>query len=97
MKSDAIERFHTDPRAALCSDRKRHERKHKFNLSELVSLLASTGKIHSKEMDRELEAGRFQITRLLPMERELFQYRIRDRVTGRERHVAEPEIVGFSP
>lgn len=97
MKNDAIARLHAHPRGAMRPDWRRDERKHKFRTGECVSLIASAGQSHSRQVQEELEAGRFEITHLLPSEHAIFHYRIKDRMSGRERVVAEQQIAAFLP
>jgi len=76
---------------------KREERRHKLGVGDVVTLLSYAGDTHSKEKNRESAAARFQIARLLPVEGDSFQYRIKDMTTARERVVAEEQIAPFQP
>jgi len=58
---------------------------HKFNVGQAVEYFAS------RRFDR-LAGGRYTIVRLLPIEGDTPQYRIKSTLDGRERMVRESEI-----
>jgi hypothetical protein len=58
---------------------------HKFKVGQSVSF--ATGMLHQKR-----PLGRFQVTRTLPSERGVNQYRIKSQMDGHERVVQETEI-----
>lgn len=78
-------------------DWKRNDLVPAFNPGARVSLVGGGGQALARATIDEREAGRFEITRLMPFERDTFQYRIKDMTSGRERVVQEDQITAFLP
>ncbi len=70
----------------------RADRRHKFVVGQAVRLLILAKDIRTKELEKERETARFEITRLLPEQDHSFHYRIMDTATGRERVVSEDQV-----
>lgn len=92
MENRFLNKLNAQPRGAMRPEWTRAAQRHKLSIGASVTLVGRAGEIRSKDMEKELQTARFEITRLLPAEGQSFQYRIKDTVTGRERVVAEDQI-----
>lgn len=91
-KNPFLDKLNAQPRGAMRPDWMREQRRHKLGIGASVTLVGNAGEVRSKELEREFQEARFEVTRLLPAEGQGFQYRIKDTITGRERVVAEDQI-----
>ncbi len=65
---------------------------HQFAVGQKVRVLPSSFGRKTKESEKSLNGDDFEVTRLLPTEAHIFQYRIKNTTTGQERVVSESEL-----
>lgn len=71
--------------------------RHAFAVGETVKVLPSTLGRRPKDIEKSLYANTFTVTRLLPEEASIFQYRIKNTHTGQERVASESELSAVTP
>jgi hypothetical protein len=65
---------------------------HKFRVGQEVRYLRGAADRVSREMEKSLFSGPFEVSRLLPASGIEFQYRLKNLATGQERIASEAEI-----
>jgi hypothetical protein len=91
-----MNRFPVRARVSTRTVRVREDRRHKFDLGAVVTLVKGVGEMRPKAGEQDVPSASFEITRLLPEQDRSFQYRIKHAATGRERVVAEDQIASMS-